>query len=1010
MKYSIVKNTQLKMTTLAVIIGSLASYAQADLLSIGKTVEASSAVQPAAYAFDGDQNTRWESEHQIDPSSVSIDLGDVYDLDTVIVHWEAANAAAYTVEASQNGVNWTQISAFDNGAFGTRTDTLSVEGAFRHVRLSGHQRSAGNAWGYSIWEMEVHGSEKEDEPPMVEPNPANNLALQATVLAAAGNPEMAVDGNDGTRWESDHGVDPVDLTLDLGAIYSLAQVEINWEAANAKTYDIQASNDGAHFDSIASFSGGEFGERTDVLDISGDYRYLRMHGTERSDGNAWGYSIWELKIFGENTVDPDPDPDLPDPDFGLNYKPLFNTTYTEASSREWRIEPDGTVVTLASGRARSRHESEDIFYTFPVFYFEHRTFEIEIHDHTPKGENLVEIYYHPEYANYVPPGCRSSYSNVWRADFNNNAGMDEKLQEATPDGKGERWVCRIQRDAHNGDDGRMEVGEWMEFELQQFLGLVEGDPNVSGQAVYYTDTYRIKLGQPGIYIVGDEVMDEKIRSGGRATAAYVKGGDAVPANEVISVNSDNTVTYKIMDNGKWTQKDNPNGEVVTFPVRDGIEVYDNYVVASGVADWTTYFREAINLQWDTHNQFMQGRRVFHTQFDTGIHEEVGNPDFPELADTANGLMVKNSCLGCHINNGRGIAPQDGQLLDTLVTKISDGTFDRWGQPQPHPYYGDVLQNLSLNPAIPAEGAVRVSYTPINGTYTDGTPYRLHKPTYSLEMNDPAGGGIAFISPRMPQNITGLGLLEALPEAHILALHDPDDSNGDGISGRANIVTSPVTGETLIGRFGWKATSASLRDFSASALNGDIGVNTSVLPQPNCGEIQTACKNNSGQGVELSDVRLNELVVYLQALGAPARHPEKVDDPAAIAGEQHFHNVGCASCHRSEMNTGHRHDLPELRGNTIRPYTDMLLHDMGEGLADHLSRNATLNKEWRTPPLWGLGMNRAVNGHDNLLHDGRARSIEEAILWHGGEAQASNLAFQALSAQQRSELIAFLRSL
>ncbi|WP_233998885.1 di-heme oxidoredictase family protein [Microbulbifer pacificus] len=975
-------------------------------------MSASSEIQPASFAVDGNQNTRWESAHQVDPGTLVVDLEDTYQLESVTIHWEAANASDYLIEGSTNGVNWTQIMSHSGGAFGNRTDVLPLSGNYRYVRLNALQRPAENIWGYSIWEMDVQGSVIIDEPP----TSGDNVALQGNASASSGDGSLATDGNSGTRWESDHGVDPSWLAVDLGSDYELSRVVIDWEAANAGRYELQGSVDGVNWNTLQTFTGGQFGTRSDSLNISGNYRHVRMYGTERSAGNAWGYSIWEFRIFADGTdVEPPPDvdipADLPPPDFSnLSYGTLFDTVYTPESSQEWYVESDGTVVTIASGRARSRHESEDIFYTFPTHYFEHRTFEIEIHDHTPAGENLLEIFYHPEYANYVPPGCRSSYSNEWRADFNNNAGMDEKLQQAAMDGTGERWVCRIQRDAHNGDDGVMRVGEWMEFELQQFLGRFESDPNVRGQAVYYTDTYRIKLGQPGLFIVSDEVLDAQLRSGGRASAPYVRAGDAVPAAEVISVNADNTVTYKAAANGKWTQKDNPIGEVVTYPILDGIDVYDNYVVGSGVADWTTFMREGLNTQWATHNTFMQGRRVFHTRFDTGVHEEAGNPDFPELANTASGLLVKNSCFGCHINNGRGLAPENNQPLDTLVTKVGSGYFDELGQPEAHRYYGRVLQGTSLNAAIPAEATVVVSYTEENGTFNDGTSFSLQAPHYTVNRHDTAGGSTPFISPRMPQNITGLGLLEAVPESVLLAWHDPDDSNGDGISGRANIVDSASAGERQIGRFGWKATSSSLRDFAAEALSTDIGVTTSVLPNPACGDQQLACRQNSGQGTELSDQRLDELVVYLQALGAPSRRPDEVSLPAVIAGEQHFHNLGCASCHRPSMETGHRHDLAELRGNTIRPYTDLLLHDMGDELADNLTASPALNREWRTAPLWGLGMLEAVSGHSSLLHDGRARSIEEAILWHGGEAAASQTGYRALDAAQRAELIAFLRSL
>ncbi|MCK7597745.1 discoidin domain-containing protein [Microbulbifer sp. CAU 1566] len=982
----------------------------AEILTLNKPASATSEIQSASLAFDGNQNTRWESAHQVDPSSLTVDLADTFQLESATIYWEAANASDYIIEGSANGVNWNQIASFTGGAFGNRTDVLPLTGNYRYVRMNALQRSAENAWGYSIWEMEVEGTA------IVEVPADDNIALLGSASASSGDASQAIDGNGGTRWESDHAVDPSWIAVDLGDSYPLSQVVLDWEAANAKRYEVQGSLDGANWDTLQTFSGGEFGSRTDALAVSGNYRYVRMYGAERSDGNDWGYSIWEFQVFARaGDIDPPPEVDLPSnlppPDFSnLTYNTLYDTVYTPESSQEWRVEADGTIVTLASGRARSRHESEDIFYTFPTHYFEHRTFEIEIHDHTPAGENLVEIFYHPEYANYVPPGCRSSYSNEWRADFNNNAGMDEKLQQAAADGTGERWVCRIQRDAHNGDDGVMRVGEWMEFELQQFLGRFEGDPNVRGQAVYYTDTYRIKLGQPGLFIVNDEVLDAQLRSGGRASAPYVRAGDAVPAAEIISVNADNTVTYKVASNGKWTQKANPSGELVTFPILDGIDVYDNYVVDSGVADWTTYMREGLNTQWDTHNVFMQGRRVFHTRFDSGVHEEAGNPDFPELANLADGLLVKNSCFGCHINNGRGIAPQNNQPLDTLVTKIGNGYFDELGKPEAHSYFGSALQGTSLNSAIPAEANVVVNYSTKSGTFNDGAAYTLQEPHYTVVASDAAGGAAPFISPRMPQSITGLGLLEAVPESEILAWKDPDDANGDGISGRANVVDSPSAGERQIGRFGWKATSSSLLDFTAEALSADIGVTTSVLPSPACGAEQTACQQNSGQGVELSDLRLQEMVVYLQALGAPSRRPDEVNQPAVIAGQQHFSNLGCVACHRPSMDTGYRHDLPELRGNTIRPYTDLLLHDMGEELADSLTASPALNREWRTPPLWGLGMLEAVSGHTSLLHDGRARSIEEAILWHGGEAANSQAGYRALAAGQRAELIAFLRSL
>ncbi len=268
----------------------------------------------------------------------------------------------------------------------------------------------------------------------------------------------------------------------------------------------------------------------------------------------------------------------------------------------------------------------------------------------------------------------------------------------------------------------------------------------------------------------------------------------------------------------------------------------------------------------------------------------------------------------------------------------------------------------------------------------------------------------FFSPRMAQTVVGLGLLEAIPEATLLQRHDPNDSNGDGISGRAVQVTDAKTGEQRIGRFGWKANIATLEQFTADALHEDIGVSTSMFQGPACGANQTACRNVGPAGIELSDARVNLLAVYMQALGAPARRPETVNNADVVRGEQVFTNLGCGGCHTPSMTTNYGHPLAELRGQTIKPYTDLLVHDMGDALADRLTGSASLNREWRTPALWGLGLTEAVNGHTRLLHDGRARNINEAILWHGGEATASQAAYKAATAVQRNDLIKFLESL
>ena len=833
---------------------------------------------------------------------------------------------------------------------------------------------------------------------------------------------LAVDGNLDTRWESLHQIDSSQLIINLGARYELSNTVIHWEAANAKDYIVQGSNDQRDWTTLASVSNAVFGSRTDQLTISGDYQYVRINASQRSAGNQWGFSIWEIELYGEESTDikeivtptPAPTPDpveeptrIPDAtaptaelkDLQLSYSNLFNQTFTPAQSQNWRTEPNGAIVTSGSGRGRLRHESENSFYAFPPHYFEHRTFGFEIHDNVANGATQIAIYYEPEFAHYRAPECRSAYKNVWRADFNNNSKFEEtKRAEPDANGRGEKWVCYITRDAHEGDDGRLEVGEWMEVEFQQFLGRFQGDPEVQGQTVYYTDTYRFKIGEPGIYIVGDDKLEQQIRTGGNATAPFVNAGGVVSRGSVIA-STPPTLTYR-----------DSSGNVITKPVLDNTHVYSTYVVDDEAALETSFFREALNIRWDTHNSFLNGRRIFHTRFDTGAHTEPGSPVFEELSGLASDLLVNRSCVDCHQNNGRGPSFSDPASTQTRSVKLSSGRLDSRNQPEPHAYFGSLLHSRSLDANITAEGSLNVSYSVTNGTFSDGRTFELSGPDYSVQTTDEKGGSALYFSPRMPQTITGLGLLEALDDDDIADQHDPHDTDGNGISGRISLVMDPESQQQKIGRFGWKATHASLTSFTAEALNQDIGVNTSLITGANCGADQISCAAGSAQHVELADDKLNELVVYLQALGAPSRRPDEVSSDSVRAGEAIFNDLKCGACHTPSMQTGYRHPLAELRGQTIRAYTDLLLHDMGEALADNLTASAEYNREWRTPPLWGLGLIQSVNGHTRLLHDGRARNIEEAILWHGGEALNSTQTYRQLSLAQRQQLLDFLNSL
>lgn len=275
------------------------------LVSQGRPVTASTALTPAANAVDGNPGTRWESNHAIDPSWIMVDLGSQKSLTQVVIDWEAANAANYEIQGSNNGTSWTTLKTVTGGAFGTRTDTQTVSGSYRYVRIYGTARSAGNTWGYSIWELKVYAQGAASSSSLSSSSAASSqgLATQLNIVNATASTALtpaanAIDKNSGTRWESAHALDPSWLVLDLGSTKTLSSIAIDWEAANAADYLVQGSNDNANWTNLASKTGGAFGNRTDTLTISGSYRYLRIYGTKRSATNQWGYSIWEARVLG----------------------------------------------------------------------------------------------------------------------------------------------------------------------------------------------------------------------------------------------------------------------------------------------------------------------------------------------------------------------------------------------------------------------------------------------------------------------------------------------------------------------------------------------------------------------------------------------------------------------------------------------------------------------------------------------------------------------------------------
>lgn len=387
---------------------------------------------------------------------------------------------------------------------------------------------------------------------------------------------------------------------------------------------------------------------------------------------------------------------------------------------------------------------------------------------------------------------------------------------------------------------------------------------------------------------------------------------------------------------------------------------------------------------------------------------------PASTDARDGLgptFNAMSCASCHVLDGRGMVPDptsSAANLGLLFRLSVPGVDPATGAPLPDPIYGGQLQDAAILGVTP-EGSMGIEYEIVEGEYADGTAYELRAPTYFIA--DPAFGppsGELLIGPRLAPQMIGMGLLEAIPEESILAMADPDDVDGDGISGRVNMVWDGRLGALGLGRFGWKANVTTIEHQVAGAFHGDIGITSQFHPANDCTAPQIDCAAApNGGDPELTDSRLASVTFYNRTLGVPAMRD--VEDPDVLAGSELFAQVGCASCHTPSQQTG-ASDVVVLSDQLIFPYTDLLLHDMGPGLADGRPDFDASGTEWRTPPLWGLGLIDDVNGERFLLHDGRARTIEEAILWHGGEGSAARDMFLELTAEERMQVLAFLEAL
>jgi CxxC motif-containing protein (DUF1111 family) len=757
---------------------------------------------------------------------------------------------------------------------------------------------------------------------------------------------------------------------DAGASQSLIEnaISISWNPSTTPTvvgYRVYYGTDSSNLDQIIDVTNGNSVTVTDLIPETTYYFAIAAYTSdEETDPSATLFSATPAQ--------------------SITLVPLFDATTT--LEPETTIDTEQALYTYVSDRGRGRHAREVEIASSPALYdiyldsyWNGRAYYFEIIDRVGKAEwvgtpleNTITINSTFQY-DLAAPEMRTFYlgtGTVANYYYNYNPLGPGDTPEAGQ--RGHRTVDGTNIDTNsigkytytfrgNPKTGQaMKTGDRMEIELSVF-GL---PPTNKGRSNYY--------GAAFLYIIGE-------------------GMKPWYAHKDLSVKYDYTYSH-------GEQSD-------LHPLPTGAQAYqsDSYPLpeSAWLGGKTThhtqysaepkraYKQMAYNLAPINSQPFMDGRRLHHTDFEDGSHSEPDNDIFYTHVGKRGPDFINTSCVACHTNNGRAIPNNPGDLMTQSVVRVgidSSATI--------HPTLGTVLQVQSTSGSA-EKTAYRAAYTEIPGTYGDGTSYSLRKPNYTF-----GGEAPDFYSVRTAPQLVGLGLLEAVAEETIVNLSDPNDINNDGISGRINALNDPETGEIRLGRFGYKASKARLRHHIASALNTDMGVTTTIYP--------TIDFKNTTASLEINDSELDLMYRYVALL---ALMPQRdFNDSDVIQGKELFTQANCVACHVETIQTSDYHPLTELRNQTIHPYSDLLLHDMGTGLADNMGEGLASGSEWRTAPLWNIGYTEYVSYDEAYLHDGRARTLEEAILWHGGEAEASKEAFRTMSASDRSKLITFLKSL
>ncbi|WP_245814976.1 di-heme oxidoredictase family protein [Cystobacter ferrugineus] len=665
------------------------------------------------------------------------------------------------------------------------------------------------------------------------------------------------------------------------------------------------------------------------------------------------------------------------------YSPLYEPG-TEVVEQLQYTEPDGTLVTFMGARPTERHARErgeawdapdtgpGRYFTFPTFYFQNRTFGLEIRDEVPAGRQKISVYLHVNDGTF-----RGTTFSLFR-NINNpnvrdfgwslNYGFNNPLEGNQPICHAGTRDCMMSFTSNwrTSPHSKLKIGD--KIELAPAPRLLSPALDGGGERYYSFEQ---------LYVVG---------KGMRPWYGIAPNLDSEPLPDETLLGGQASVSYNYSEE----------------PHR-------------------VFQQMANNIGIKNTKSFVQGRRLFHTSFADGTHSEHpnSNPVFTEHKGQLGPRYNQARCIECHTANGRSAAPAVGARLATL--SVLTGAAGAGDTVLPDPTYGWNVQQVPGSASGPSYGVSVASFQKTVRTLADGEQVELVKPVYSF-----SGPVPSLYSVRQAPQVIGMGLLEAVAEPTILALADPDDANGDGVRGVPHWVNNPETGKVHLGRFGWKATKASVRHQVGDALVKDMGVTSPVFPSVSCQKGSPDCRSTTA-ATSVSETELQRMSDYLSLIGVPAQrslrsgYPEgirvspehDVNPPLIQRGSAVFAEARCTSCHTAQLTTSNTHPFAELRDQTIRPYTDLLLHDMGPELADTLTEGQAAPSMWRTQPLWGLGSLKFVQGgaqNVRYLHDGRARTLTEAIMWHGGEAAGSRDRFAALPKADRDALFAFLESL